>query len=111
MRDPLGVVFGAQMAAQCGTWVSATMPRAGGLRSQRGKAIRGWHHRLVPRETAVKAKMWESAAPVESGRRSDSQEGQLRSHRERPLVSLYQAQLGGPDLGAQRSWGGGSGMC
>lgn len=38
------------------------------------------------------------------GERSDSQQGQLRSHRERQQVSLNQALLGGPGLGAQRSW-------
>lgn len=76
----------------------------------RGRTIRGGHHPLAPRERAVKAKMRESPAPMESGR-SDSQEGQLRNHRERQLVSLCQAQLGGPDLGAQRSWDGGAGLC
>lgn len=85
---------------------TTTMPTAGGLGSQRGRTIRGGHHPLAPRERAVKAKMRESPAPVESGR-SDSQEG----HRERQPVSLCQAQLGGPDLGAQRSWGGGAGLC
>lgn len=61
-------------SAGCTMWnlgETTTMPTAGGLGSQRGRTIRGGHHPLAPRERAVKAKMRESRAPVESGR-SDS---------------------------------------